>query len=69
MTTTDQTAFFVSTKGNDSWSGRLAAPNAAGTDGPFASLEKARDAMRAGPWWGWPGPSPRGTSLRSGSAS
>jgi len=48
MTTTDQAAFFVSTKGNDSWSGRLAAPNAAGTDGPFASLEKARDAMRAG---------------------
>lgn len=47
MTTTDQTGFFVSTKGNDSWSGRLAAPNAAGTDGPFASLEKARDAMRA----------------------
>ncbi|AWB09201.1 right-handed parallel beta-helix repeat-containing protein (plasmid) [Azospirillum humicireducens] len=47
MTTTDQTAFFVSTKGNDSWSGRLAAPNAAGTDGPFASLEKARDAMRS----------------------
>lgn len=47
MPTTDQTAFFVSTKGNDSWSGRLAAPNAAGTDGPFASLEKARDAMRS----------------------
>ncbi|BAI75696.1 hypothetical protein AZL_c04030 (plasmid) [Azospirillum sp. B510] len=47
MTTTDQAAFFVSPKGNDSWSGRLAAPNAAGTDGPFASLEKARDAMRA----------------------
>ncbi|SMH28649.1 right-handed parallel beta-helix repeat-containing protein [Azospirillum agricola] len=48
MTTTDQTAFYVSTQGNDSWSGRLAAPNADGTDGPFASLEKARDAMRAG---------------------
>ncbi|MBP2302913.1 right-handed parallel beta-helix repeat-containing protein [Azospirillum picis] len=48
MTTTDQTAFYVSTQGKDSWSGRLAAPNAAGTDGPFASLEKARDAMRAG---------------------
>ncbi|WP_372394277.1 right-handed parallel beta-helix repeat-containing protein [Azospirillum sp. HJ39] len=47
MTTTDQTAFYVSTQGKDSWSGRLAAPNADGTDGPFASLEKARDAMRS----------------------
>lgn len=48
MTTTDQTAFYVSTTGNDTWSGRLAAPNADGTDGPFASLERARDAMRMG---------------------
>ncbi len=47
MTTTDQTAFYVSTEGKDTWSGRLTAPNAAGTDGPFASLERARDAMRA----------------------
>lgn len=48
MTTNDQSAFYVSTQGRDSWSGRLTAPNAAGTDGPFASLERARDAMRAG---------------------
>ncbi|CAO3438414.1 right-handed parallel beta-helix repeat-containing protein [Azospirillum doebereinerae] len=48
MTTIDQTAFYVSTEGKDSWSGRLAAPNADGTDGPFASLERARDGMRAG---------------------
>ncbi|WP_109117497.1 right-handed parallel beta-helix repeat-containing protein, partial [Azospirillum sp. TSO22-1] len=41
-------AFFVAPNGNDSWSGRLDAPNADGTDGPFASLERARDAMRAG---------------------
>jgi hypothetical protein len=33
--------------GNDSWSGTLAAPNADGTDGPFASLARARDAIRA----------------------
>lgn len=39
-------AFFVATNGNDSWSGRLAAPNADGTDGPFATLDRARDAMR-----------------------
>ena len=40
-------AFYVSTLGNDSWSGRLAEPNADGTDGPFATLERARDAMRS----------------------
>ena len=37
----------VSTKGDDAWSGRLPAPNAARTDGPFASLERARDEIRA----------------------
>ncbi|WP_448188114.1 carbohydrate-binding domain-containing protein [Azospirillum sp. sgz301742] len=39
-------AFYVATNGKDTWSGKLAAPNADGTDGPFASLERARDAMR-----------------------
>ena len=37
---------FVSPKGNDKWSGRLAEPNGLGTDGPLASLEAARDAIR-----------------------
>ncbi|ALG74239.1 hypothetical protein VY88_20930 [Azospirillum thiophilum] len=41
-------AFYVAANGKDSWSGKLAAPNADGTDGPFASLEKAQAAMRAG---------------------
>lgn len=45
MSSSEQ-AFFVATNGNDSWSGRLAAPNADGTDGPFATLDRARDAMR-----------------------
>lgn len=36
----------VATTGNDGWSGRLAAPNAARTDGPLASLAGARDAIR-----------------------
>jgi len=40
-------AYFVAVNGHDSWSGRLAAPNADGTDGPLASLERARDLMRA----------------------
>lgn len=38
--------FYVSTKGSDNWSGTLASPNAKGTDGPFATLEHARDAVR-----------------------
>src|SRR4051794_39158341 len=28
--------FFVATNGNDTWSGKLAAPNRRGTDGPLA---------------------------------
>ena len=39
-------AFHVATTGNDVWSGVLPAPNAAGTDGPFATLARARDAVR-----------------------
>jgi hypothetical protein len=37
---------FVAPGGNDAWSGRMALPNAAGTDGPLASLTGARDALR-----------------------
>ena len=36
----------VATNGHDSWSGRAAAPNAAKTDGPFATLERARTELR-----------------------
>ena len=39
--------YYVSPAGNDRWSGRLAAPNAAGTDGPFATLDHARDILRS----------------------
>jgi parallel beta-helix repeat protein len=38
--------FFVAANGSDAWSGTLAAPNRAKTDGPFATLERARDAVR-----------------------
>ncbi len=37
---------YISPQGNDRWSGRLAAPNAEGTDGPLATLECARDVVR-----------------------
>ncbi len=39
-------AIYVSPKGNDSWSGSLTAANADGTDGPLASLDAARLAVR-----------------------
>lgn len=43
----NETYFYVSTEGNDAWSGTLAAPNPAGTDGPFASLTRAQEAVRS----------------------
>ena len=47
MPATPSIEFFVSPLGSDRWSGRLAEPNADRTDGSFASLEAARDAIRA----------------------
>ena len=38
--------FYLSVNGSDQWSGTLAEANAQGTDGPFATLERARDAVR-----------------------
>jgi parallel beta-helix repeat protein len=38
---------YVATNGHDGWSGTLPAPNDAGDDGPLATLEGARDAIRA----------------------
>lgn len=43
----DMADFYVSSRGSDDWSGTLAEPNANQTDGPFASLKKARDAVSA----------------------
>ncbi len=37
---------YVSPNGSDAWSGRLAQPNTARTDGPVATLERARDLIR-----------------------
>jgi len=38
--------FYVSTLGNDAWSGKLSQPDAGHKDGPFATLAAARDAIR-----------------------
>ena len=37
--------FYVSTGGDDSWSGTLDCPNQGFTDGPFASLARAQIAV------------------------
>ena len=41
-----EATFFVAKDGDDAWSGKLAAPNAEKTDGPFATIARARDAIR-----------------------
>jgi hypothetical protein len=38
--------FYIATNGNDGWSGKLPAPNAKKTDGPFASFEGALNQIR-----------------------
>ncbi|WP_146461776.1 right-handed parallel beta-helix repeat-containing protein [Rubripirellula tenax] len=38
--------FFVSPQGSDAWSGTLSKPDSSGNDGPFATLGRARDAVR-----------------------
>ncbi len=39
-------SLYVAPDGSDQWSGRLPKPNAGRTDGPFATLVRARDAVR-----------------------
>lgn len=38
--------FYIAANGSDNWSGTLAAPNEQESDGPFATLQRARDAVR-----------------------
>ena len=38
--------FYVAPNGKDTWSGNWTTPNASRTDGPFATLARARDAIR-----------------------
>ncbi|MBI1925451.1 right-handed parallel beta-helix repeat-containing protein [Candidatus Poribacteria bacterium] len=42
----DTVVLYVSPDGNDDWSGRLPQANNSRTDGPFATLQHARDAIR-----------------------
>ena len=43
---TDVIEFFVSPQGDNKWSGAMPDPNAAKTDGPFATVEAAQRAIR-----------------------
>ena len=45
-TLAQQADFYVSSLGSDKWSGKLAEVNSEKSDGPFATLKKARDAVR-----------------------
>ncbi len=45
-TASSPTVLYVATDGNDAWSGTVPEANAGKTDGPFATLERARDAVR-----------------------
>ncbi|MBA4417640.1 MAG: hypothetical protein C0392_06990 [Syntrophus sp. (in: bacteria)] len=38
--------FYVATNGNDQWTGALPAHDASGANGPFATLQRARNAIR-----------------------
>lgn len=42
-----QADFYVASGGDDGWSGTRATPNRGHTDGPFATVERARQAVRA----------------------
>jgi parallel beta-helix repeat protein len=46
LTSQDAIVYYVSKEGNDAWSGTLASPNAARSDGPFLNVVAARDAIR-----------------------
>ena len=39
--------FYVAPDGRDTWTGKLPAISPDGTDGPFGTLERARDALRS----------------------
>ena len=41
----DSVTFYISPEGNDGWSGHLPTPDKIGMDGPFASFQRARDAV------------------------
>lgn len=57
-------SFFVSPAGDDAWSGRRDSPAPGGADGPFRTVARARDAVRAA--LSRPGAGPMVVLLRGG---
>ncbi len=51
----DGKIFYVSLAGHDDWSGTLSSANQDNTNGPFATLERAREAVRSALRTGTPG--------------
>jgi len=47
VVTAQEHEFYVSTAGNDEWSGKFSAPNTNRTDGPLRTLAGARDRLRS----------------------
>ncbi len=45
-TKSQEIGIYVATNGNDNWSGKLAKPNSSRTDGPLATLSRAREVVR-----------------------
>ncbi len=43
----NERTIYVSPTGNDAWTGKRAEANKTGTDGPFATIERARDEVKA----------------------
>ena len=58
--------FFVAPNGNDAWSGTRPRPNRRRTDGPFATLTRARDTIRARRRAGGLVPGPVAVTIRGG---
>jgi len=46
VTRNNRNVYYVSPSGNDHWSGKLVKPDPTKTNGPFATLERARNAVR-----------------------
>ena len=44
----DSVVIYVAPNGNDTWSGKLSSPNSSKTNGPFATLKRARAEVRKG---------------------
>ena len=64
-----ETIIYVSPSGNDAWAGTLPLENVQKTDGPVATLERARDLVRAAKAGQGGSPAPTASSSAAASTS